>query len=311
LQLAIFGGDNTIKVLDSKSGQIRLTLPGLSNQVHQGLAFSPDGKRLATSGGDQLVHVWDLVTGKEVLILAGHMAPVDRVIFSPDGTRIATIAHDGEARVWDAKSGQKLFSLQAFVANTIQAGNPVGIAFSPDSSRLATAGGVHIKIWDTHTGLVALTLPPTEALLAYAVTFSPDGKHLAVGYRGGTANVWDAVTGQKLFDLSGHTGSVRYLAYSPDGTSIATASVDGTTRLWDAATGVEQMALNGNNGQVMNLAFSPDGTRLATDTLDGTVLVYAMRLEDLIMIAQSRLTRTLTIEECQKYLHMDSCPASP
>ena len=156
-----------------------------------------------------------------------------------------------------------------------------------------------------------LALPPVKDLLAYTVAFSPDGKQLAVGFRGGSANVWDAATGQKLFDLSGHTGSVRHLAYSPDGTRIATASVDGTTRLWDAATGAEQFALTGHTGQVTGLAFSPDGARLATGSRDGTVRVYALRLEDLIKIAQSRVTRSLTIEECQKYLHLDACPATP
>jgi WD40 repeat protein/class 3 adenylate cyclase len=310
LGLAIFGGDNTVKVLDSSSGQTRLTLPDPGNQG-RGLAFSPDGKRLATAGADNLAHVWDLVTGKELMALAGHTAPVDRVIYSPDGSRLATIDRSGEARLWDATSGQTLFSMQAFDGNTIQEGNDVGIAFTRDGSRLATAGGASIKIWDTHTGQATLTLPPVEGLLAYAVTFSPDGKHLAVGFRVGSANVWDAATGQKLFDLSGHTGSVRHIEYSPDGTRIATASADGTARLWDAATGVEQFALTGQTGQVTGLAFSPDGARLATGSRDGTVRVYALRLEDLIKIAQSRVTRALTLEECQKYLHMQACPATP
>jgi WD40 repeat protein len=310
LGLAVFGGDNTVKILDSSSGQTRLTLPDPGNQG-RGLAFSPDGTRLATAGADNLAHVWDLVTGKELMALAGHTAPVDRVIFSPDGSRLATIDRNGEARLWDATSGQTLFSLQAFESNSIQDANDIGIAFSRDGSRLATAGGASIKTWDTLTGSEVLALPLVDALFAYTVAFSPDGKHLAVGFRGGSVNVLDAATGQKLFDLSGHTGSVRHIAYSPNGTRIATASVDGTTRLWDAATGVEQFALTGHTGQVTGLAFSPDGARLATGSRDGTVRVYALRLEDLVKIAQSRVTRSLSVEECQKYLHMDACPAAP
>jgi WD40 repeat protein len=84
--------------------------------------------------------------------------------------------------------------------------------------------------------------------------------------------------------------------------------VDGTTRLWDAATGVEQLTLTGYTGQVSGLAFSPDGTRLATGDTDGIVRVDALRVEDLIKIAQSRVTRALTTEECQKYLHVEQCP---
>jgi WD40 repeat protein len=310
LQLAVFGGDNTIKILESNSGQTRLTLPDPGNQG-RGLAFSPNGKRLATAGADNKAHVWDLTPGKEVMALVGHSAPVDRVIFNPDGTQLATIDRNGEARLWDAASGQMLFSLQAFESDFIQEANDIGIAFNDDGSRLATAGGSFIKIWDTYTGQATLELPPVEGVLAYTVTFSPDGKHLAVSYRGGATSVLDAATGQKLFDLSGHTGSVRHIAYSPDGTRITTASADGTARLWDATTGVEQFALTGHTGQVAGLAFSPDGARLATGSRAGTVLVYALRLEDLIKIAQSRLTRSLTIEECQKYLHMDACLATP
>ncbi len=307
VELAVFGGDNTVKILDSFSGQTRLTLPDPGNQA-RGLDFSPDGTQLATTGSDNLAHVWDLVTGKELLVLANPTGPVDRVIFSPDGSRLATIDHNGEARLWDATSGKTLFTLKAFDGYII---NRIGIAFSRDSSRLATAGGSSVTIWDTLTGQAVLAFPPVPNLLAYSVAFSPDGKHLAVGFRGGSANVWDAVTGQKLFDLSGHTGSVLNMAYSPDGTRIATASVDGTARLWDATTGAEQFALTGQTGQVPGLAFSPDGARLATGSRDGTVRVYALRLEDLIKIAQSRLTRSLTIEECQKYLHMDACPPTP
>jgi WD40 repeat protein len=306
-ELAVFGGDNTVKILDSYSGQTRLTLPDPGNQG-RGLAFSPDGTRLATAGADNRAHVWDLVTGKELMPLAGHTAPVDRVIFSPDGTQLATIDRSGEARLWDAASGQTLFFLDAFKGSSIQTGNNISISFNRDGSRLATAGGIFIKVWDTLTGQATLELPPVEGLLAYTVTFSPDGKNLAVSLRGGSASVLDAATGQKLFDLTGHTGSVRYVAYSPDGTHIATASVDGTARMWDAATGVEEFALTGHTGQVTGLAFSPDGARLATSSRDGTTLVYALRVEDLIKIARSRVTRSLTIEECQKYLHMDTCP---
>ena len=184
LHLAFFGGDQTVKVLDSRSGQMLLTLPDPGNQG-RGLAFSPDGKRLATAGADHKVQVWDLISGKELLALVGPAAPVDRVTFSPDGSRLATIDRSGEARLWDATSGQGLFTLTAFDGNFIQPANAVGIAYSPDGSRLATAGATSIKIWDTLTGREVLTLPLVNDLLAYTVTFSRDGKHLAVGFRGG------------------------------------------------------------------------------------------------------------------------------
>jgi WD40 repeat protein/transcriptional regulator with XRE-family HTH domain len=309
LKLAAFGGDQTVKIMDSSSGKTLLTLPDPDNQG-RGLAFSPDGTRMATSGADNQAHVWDLATGKELFVLPGSTASVDRVIFSPDGSQLATFDRSGEACLWDATSGEMLFSLNVFEVNTIQEANPIGIAFSPDGSRLATVGGAFIKIWDVVTGQAALTVPLDEGTLAYAAAYSPDGKRLAVSFRGGSVNVLDAASGHKLFDLTGHTGSVRHIAFSLDGTRIATASADGTVRLWDAATGIVQFALTGHTGQVTGLAFSPDGARLATVSRDGTARVYALRMEDLIKIAQSRLTRLLTLEECQTYLHMDTCPST-
>jgi WD40 repeat protein len=308
-QLAAFGDDNTVKIMDSHTGQILLALPDPDNQG-RGLAFSPDGTRLVTSGSDNVAHVWDLLTGKELLALKGASAPVDRVIYSPDGTRIATMDRNHEARLWDAVSGQKLFSMHTYDGD-IQESQNVGVAFNPDGSRLATAGQRFVKIWNTFTGREVLTLPVEAGLLGYTVSFSPDGKHLAVGFRSAPPSVWDVATGQKLFDMYGHTGSVRHIAYSPDGTRIATASTDGTTRLWDAATGSEQFSLAGQASVVTGLAFSPDGTRLATTSRDGTVRVYALNLKDLIQIALSHLTRELRLEECQQYLHVDACPSNP
>jgi WD40 repeat protein len=307
LQLAAFGGDHTVKIMDSDSGQIRLTLPNPDNQG-RGLAFSPDGTRLVTSGSDNMAHVWDLRTGKELLVLKGSSAPVDRVIYSPDGTRIATMDRNHEARLWDAVSGQKLFSMHTYDGD-IQESQNVGVAFNPDGSRLATAGQRFVKIWNTFTGREVLTLPVDAGLLGYTVSFSPDGKHLAVGFRSAAPSVWEVATGQKLFELIGHTGSVRYIAYSPDGTRIATAGTDGTTRLWDATTGAEEFALTGHTGIVTGLAFNPDGTHLATTSRDGTIRVYALNIKDLIKIALSHLTRSLTPQECQKYLHVPTCPA--
>jgi WD40 repeat protein len=255
--------------------------------------------------------VWDRATGHPLLTLKGHADRVDQVIFSPNGSRLATLSHDRTARLWDATTGQMLFLLPAYDEQNVSYGNNVDVAFSPDGSRLATAGGSSIKIWDTSNGQQVLALPQTKELFAYTIAFSPDGKQLAVGFRWGTANVWDVATGRKLFDLPGHSASVLKIAFSPDGSRIATTGVDGTARLWDAATGAEQLALTGHTGQIGSLAFSPDGTQLATGGTDGAVRVYALRVEDLIKIAQSRVTRSLTTVECQKYLHTDECPTTP
>jgi WD40 repeat protein len=90
------------------------------------------------------------------------------------------------------------------------------------------------------------------------------------------------------------------IRFSQDGQFIATGSADGTVKVWEAETGKELVTLTGHTGIVSGVAFSPDGTRLATASRDGTMRVYALRLEDLIELARSRVTRGLTIEECQQ-----------
>jgi WD40 repeat protein len=99
--------------------------------------------------------------------------------------------------------------------------------------------------------------------------------------------------------------------FSPDGTRLATASGDGTVKIWDSESGEELLTLFGHTGRIFGLVISPDGTRLATAGQDGTSRVYLLKIEDLVKLARSRITRPLTIEECRKYLHLEACPTEP
>jgi WD40 repeat protein len=142
------------------------------------------------------------------------------------------------------------------------------------------------------------------------IVFSPDGTRLATASRDGSAKVWDAVSGKELFTLLGHDGTVFSVAFSPDGKTIATASADKTTKLWDALTGKELLTLHAPDG-LTNVAFSPDGLQLAVASRDGTDRIYLLKIEDLIALAKQRVTRSLTTEECQQYLHVPTCPTEP
>jgi len=307
-RFAASGPGNTVEVRDAASGQLQLTLIGHTG-TNLGLAFSPDGMRLVTASMDKTVKVWDVATGKELLTLVGHSAEVDEVVFSPDGTQIATIGYDNTARLWDATSGKLLLTLNAY-SETLNVTQSIGIAFSPDGRYLATASSGPLKIWDSATGNELRTLPLSD-LKAASVAFSLDGKRIAVGMAYGAASVWDVANGTKLFDLVGHTGTVSDITFSSDGTRIATSGTDNTAKVWDATTGKLLLTLTGHTYEVGAIAFSPDGTRLITASDDSTIRVWALRLEDLVQIARSRLTRELTAEECLTYLHMDSCPSNP
>src|SRR5262249_11172384 len=149
-----------------------------------------------------------------IFTLYGHAHPVSCVAFSPDGTRIATASGDqsrpGEVKVWDARTGTLLLELDG-LAPMRRVGNiaVLNVAFSPDGSRLATAGGVtgagEATVWDAKTGKALLELK-APAGPARCVAFSADGTRVVTGHDGqpGGVTVWDARTGKALLELTGH-----------------------------------------------------------------------------------------------------------
>ena len=299
------GAPGFIKVLNATTGEGVFTLPRPTIIVGE-MAVSPDGALLAASTRDPTPKVWDAATGREVLKLSGHTGNVFGIAFSPDGKRLATGSpEDNTAKVWDVATGEMLITLTGHEDGVFS------VAFSPDGTRLATTSWDRTaKVWDLASGQVVSTLTGhTDDV--NDVAFDPNGNFIATASRDGTARLWDPATGQELFTLSGHTSTVSALNISPDGTRLATAGTDGTVKVWETATGVEVVTLPGNP----TVAFSPDGTRLATGSRrpkeKGLLRLYLMKIEDLMALARSRVTRSLTTEECQKYLHVEACPTEP
>ena len=227
------------------------------------VAFSPDGKWLATASRDNTARVWEAATGKELARL-NHDDVVQAVAFSPDGQWLATASSDNTARVWDAATGQELARLNHDYVVT-------AVAFSPDGKWLATASGDNTaRVWDAATGQEIARLNHDNWV--NAVAFSPDGKWLATASRDNTARVWDAASRAELARLN-HYVSVTAVAFSPDGKWLATVSGDTSARVWEAVTGKELARLN-YDGFVTAVAFSPDGQWLATASDDHTARVW-------------------------------------
>ncbi len=132
---------------------------------------------------------------------------------------------------------------------------------------------------------------------------SPDGKKLASGVNDGTAIVWDILSGAQLLSLHGHAGSVDAIAYSPDGALLATAGQDRILKLWNAASGVEIQAFSGHKSAVVQVSFSADGRNLLSIGQDRSLQGHLLYIEDLVGLANTRTTRTLTSHECRQYLH--------
>ncbi len=300
-RMATASADRTAKVWDPATGTELLTLHGHDSSLVS-IAVSADGRRIATASRDFTAKLWDASTGKEEVTLRGHREVVWSVAFSPDRKHVATGSIDMSAKLWDAGDGRELLTLtghQGFVWS---------VAFSPDGSRIATAASDGaVKLWSVETGRELLHLRCTSPR---HVAFSPDGKRLAATDEM-ALKVWDASTGEEQLSVRGHQGGLLAVAFSPGGRRLATASYDRTIRLWDAATGRELLVLRAeDDAQFTSLAFDPSGKRLAAGE-NSVVKVFVLDIHDLMKLARTRVTRSLTPEECRTYFGNDTCPALP
>jgi hypothetical protein len=254
------------KVLGGTSGSAanKVTLD-YGRRVHA-VAFSADGRQLATASDDNVARIWDLSTSREAARLTH--APDSwlwAVTFSPDGHLLATGGDDNTARLWNLASLEEKARLQ-------YKSSVLTLAISPEGSFLATGirdGTVHV--WSMATSTEVLRFVHEDRV--NAVAFSPDSRWLATGSADTRARVWDLATGRETAFQYSHDDWVRSIAFSPEGQLLATGSDDRTVRLWDLLTGQETARFT-HDDLVRSVTFSPDGRRLASSSDDRTAQVW-------------------------------------
>ncbi|MBW4543044.1 MAG: NACHT domain-containing protein [Symplocastrum torsivum CPER-KK1] len=254
------------------------------------VAFSPDGKLLATGDVVGQVRIWQVVDGQQLISFQGHTNWVASIAFSSDGKLLAvTGSSDSTVKLWEVITGQCVRILPGHT------GWVSSVAFSPDGQTLASGSSdLTVRLWEVSTGQ-CLRILQGHTDRVWSVAFSPDGQTLASGSNDLTVRLWEVSTGQCLRILQGHTDRVRSVAFSPNGQTLASGSADQTVKLWEVSTGHCLKTLQEDTNGTRTIAFSPDGRILASGNYDQTVKLWEVSTGQCLRILQGHTDRVWSV----------------
>jgi WD40 repeat protein len=253
------------------------------------VAFSPNGKILATGDANGEIRLWQIDDGQQILICKGHTGFVRSVGFSPDGQILASGSVDKTIKLWRVSDGKCIQTLQGH-SDRVES-----IAYSRDG-QLVVSGSVDqsLRIWSVHDGKCLQVLQGHTHEI-WSVAFSPDRQTVASGSYDQTARLWSVSDGQCLQVLQGHTDKLRSVAFSPDGKILASGSYDTTVRLWSVNDGKCLQVLQGHTDRVLSVRFSPDSQTVASGSYDKTVRLWSVSDGQCYQIFQGHSDRVWSV----------------
>lgn len=259
-EVASAGWDGVVSLWDPLSG--REIIRFRHDHPVDALAFSPDGRRVATAA-EKTVRIWEVSSGTEFLRFSLDER-VTAIVYHPSSRWVAAGTGAGVVWLWDAHSGKE-------VAHVPHNSSVSSIAFSPDGSRLAVASedGL-VRLWKPATQEPIIRLRHEDAV--WSLSFSPSGDRLATAGSDHTVRVWNVLSAAELVRLE-HPGAVWTAAFDGKGKRLVTASADGAARVWDAATGHQLMTVH-HELEVLDAIFSPEGSLIATASADKTMRIW-------------------------------------
>ncbi|KAL1938363.1 hypothetical protein VTO73DRAFT_11603 [Trametes versicolor] len=256
------------------------------SRAHYAIAWSADGKWIASGSDDLGVRLWDAETYEQKMVFEGHQANITFLCFSHNSRWLASCAADHCGRIWDVRARAAHAVLRGHSGTLLHAD------FDADDQRLVTCSddgtariwnvqgqrSARVESTDSSNGVKAgdlLVEIHEHHSPVQTVAFSRDGIPVLAA-SSDSIDLFDSLTGQHKLALSGHRGEIHAACFSPDGKYVASASSDGTVRLWRTADGTHLEAFDEHDDEVKLVAFSPNGETLASAADDGTVRIRPM-----------------------------------